>query len=127
MPAISSASETSGATQPMQGGIRTKHSVASRSTGAIQADMAWQGAVGQGRAHSASLTPRHSGHISQQRTCEDGEEDDMDSDDMHTEKRSQQAKDRPRKPHLQGRFSGRLETKVHALPCWLLQSRASLL
>ena len=76
--------------------------------------MAWQGGPGHGRAHSASLTPRQSGHISQQQTGEDAEEDDNDSDDMQTEKRCQQAKDRPRKPHLQGRFSGRLETKVHA-------------
>lgn len=72
--------------------------------------MAWQGTASQGRAHSASLTPRQSGQISQQQTGEEGEDDD--SDDMQTEKRSQQAKDRPRKPHLQGRFSGRLETKV---------------
>lgn len=40
---------------------------------------------------------------------EDPEEDEGDSEDNRSERRQQ--KDRPRKPHLQGRFSGRLETK----------------
>ena len=40
---------------------------------------------------------------------EDPDEDDGDSEDNRSDKRQQ--KDRPRKPHLQGRFSGRLETK----------------
>ena len=39
---------------------------------------------------------------------EDPEEEEGDSDDP-TEKRQQ--KNQPRRPHLQGRFSGRLETK----------------
>jgi hypothetical protein len=111
----------------MQGTLRATNGVNDLSNGARQADMAWQGAGLQGRAHTASLTPRLSGQVSQQQTGEEGEEEGNDSDDMQTEKRSQQPKDRPRKPHLQGRFSGRLETKARAqhLCRTLLESNSS--
>lgn len=49
------------------------------------------------------------GHYHQDRTEEAEDDDDDDDDDGHGE--GSRPEVRPRKPHLQGRFSGRLETK----------------
>ena len=75
-----------------------------------QVHMVWQGPSLPARSPSTLADPRPS----EQQAAEDLEDD---SDDMQTEKRSQ-TKDRPRKPHLQGRFSGRLETKVREQTPW---------
>ncbi len=100
-PAASSASETSGAQQLL------KQSAQARS------QMTWstRAAAGVGEMGSESgpsslmVDPQPS---EPQAAAEDPEEEEGDSDDP-TEKR--QLKNQPRRPHLQGRFSGRLETK----------------
>jgi hypothetical protein len=75
--------------------------------------MTWsaRAAAGRGEMRSESgpsslvVTPQPS---EPQAAPEDPEEEEGDSDDP-TENRQQ--KNQPRRPHLQGRFSGRLETK----------------
>ena len=105
VPAQSSASDTSGQSQPVKG-LRTASDMGEqrKEEQQQQVQMVWQGASLPARSQSTLANPRPSEQLT-------GEDVEDDSDDMQTEKRSQ-TKDRPRKPHLQGRFSGRLETKV---------------
>ena len=89
-------------------GVQTAGNAADHRQGGQQQQqhvhMVWQGPSMLARSQSTLANPRPSEQLT-------GEDMEDDSDDMQTEKRSQ-TKDRPRKPHLQGRFSGRLETKV---------------
>ena len=100
-PSASSASETSGAQHLLKQSVQAP------------SQMAWSArpVSGPGERGSDSgpssvmVTPQPS---EAQAAADEPEEDDGDSDDL-TEKRHQ--KHQPRRPHLQGRFSGRLETK----------------
>lgn len=101
LPATSSASETSGAQNLLKQRAQAR------------CQMAWSAppAAGMGEKGSESvpssvrMTPQQS---EPQAAGDDLEEEEGESDDQ-MEKR--QMKNQPRRPHLQGRFSGRLETK----------------
>lgn len=100
-PSASSASETSGAQHLLKQSAQARSQMA---WSARPVSGLWERGSDSGPS-SVMVTPQPSeAHAA----ADDPEEDEGDSDDM-TEKRQQ--KSQPRRPHLQGRFSGRLETK----------------
>ncbi len=112
---LSSASDASGQSQSMKE-VKAASDLNNQRDDDMQQQqvhMVWQASSLPDRSPSALANPRPS----EQQAAEDLEDD---SDDMQTDKRSQ-TKDRPRKPHLQGRFSGRLETKVCEQTPWATQ------